>query len=92
MIKSDTDINTGHDSRFPELQLYESLLLVRYTEEMIAANYKDQQMRTAVHLGTGQEAVAVGVCSNLRPGDAVYSHHRSHNHYLASGGTALLSV
>lgn len=53
---------------------------------MIAENYSDQQMRTAVHLGTGQEAVAVGVCANLKEGDAVFSHHRSHNHFLASGG------
>jgi TPP-dependent pyruvate/acetoin dehydrogenase alpha subunit len=68
------------------LSLFESLLQIRFTEEMIAENYKDQQMRTAVHLGTGQEAVAVGVCANLKKGDAVFSHHRSHNHFLASGG------
>lgn len=68
------------------LYLFESLLQIRFTEEMIAENYKDQQMRTAVHLGTGQEAVAVGVCANLKKGDAVFSHHRNHNHFLASGG------
>jgi len=43
-------------------------------------------MRTPVHLGTGQEAIAVGVYANLIAGDAVYSHHRAHNHYIASGG------
>lgn len=72
--------------RGDRVSLFESLLQIRFTEEMIAENYKDQQMRTAVHLGTGQEAVAVGVCANLKSGDAVFSHHRSHNHYLASGG------
>jgi len=69
------------------LAIFESLLEIRFTEEMIADNYKDQKMRTAVHLGTGQEAVAVGVCTNLMKGDAVFSHHRSHNHFLASGGS-----
>jgi TPP-dependent pyruvate/acetoin dehydrogenase alpha subunit len=80
------DSFTGKSNLSDRLSLFESLLEIRFTEEMIAENYKDQQMRTAVHLGTGQEAVAVGVCSNLSKGDAVFSHHRSHNHFLASGG------
>jgi pyruvate dehydrogenase E1 component alpha subunit len=67
--------------------IYESLIEIRFTEEMIAENYKDQQMRTAIHLGTGQEGIATGVCANLQLGDAVFSHHRSHNHFLASGGS-----
>jgi TPP-dependent pyruvate/acetoin dehydrogenase alpha subunit len=67
--------------------IYESLIEIRFTEEMIAENYKDQQMRTAIHLGTGQEGIATGVCANLQFGDAVFSHHRSHNHFLASGGS-----
>ena len=67
--------------------IFESLVEIRFTEEMIAENYKDQQMRTAIHLGTGQEGIAAGVCANLQFGDAVFSHHRSHNHFLASGGS-----
>jgi TPP-dependent pyruvate/acetoin dehydrogenase alpha subunit len=81
------DSFAGNGTLQNRLAIFESLLQIRITEEMIAENYKDQQMRTAVHLGTGQEAVAVGVCANLKPGDAVFSHHRSHNHFLASGGT-----
>ena len=69
------------------LQLFESLLSIRCIEETISAEYGQQQMRTPVHLGTGQEASAVGVCANLIEGDAVYSHHRAHNHFLASGGS-----
>ena len=34
---------------------------------------------------TGQEAVAVGVCSQLRDDDVVYSGHRAHGHALAKG-------
>lgn len=64
-----------------------ALLRVRHTEETIAARYGAQEMRTPTHLGTGQEAVAVGVATALRKDDAVYSHHRCHNHYLACGGS-----
>jgi len=40
----------------------------------------------AVHLSVGQEAVSVGVCSHLNHGDAAFSSHRSHGHFLAKGG------
>lgn len=85
-INFTSDSFSERGRRGDRIALFESLLQIRFTEEMIAEHYKDQQMRTAVHLGTGQEAVAVGVCANLKSGDAVFSHHRSHNHYLASGG------
>lgn len=67
--------------------LHRDLLRVRLTEEALAARYKEQEMRTPAHFGTGQEAVAVGVCRALRTDDVVYSHHRCHNHYLAKGGS-----
>jgi pyruvate dehydrogenase E1 component alpha subunit len=67
--------------------MHKGLLRIRQTEETIAQRYAQQEMRTPVHLGVGQEAVAVGVCTALDKGDVVYSHHRSHNHYLAQGGS-----
>lgn len=67
--------------------LHHELLKVRLTEESLAERYKEQQMRTPAHFGTGQEAVAVGVCHALRQDDVVFSHHRCHNHYLAKGGS-----
>jgi TPP-dependent pyruvate/acetoin dehydrogenase alpha subunit len=38
-----------------------------------------------VHLSVGQEAVAAGVCSQLRHDDVVYSGHRAHGHAIAKG-------
>ena len=38
-----------------------------------------------VHLCSGQEAVAVGVCSLLRAEDVIASNHRGHGHCLAKG-------
>lgn len=69
------------------VQMHKALLRIRHTEETIAKRYAEQEMRTPTHLGTGQEAVAVGVITALRKDDAVYSHHRCHNHYLACGGS-----
>lgn len=66
--------------------MHRDLLRLRITEEALAARYREQEMRTPAHFGTGQEAVAVGVCHALRADDVVFSHHRSHNHYLARGG------
>ena len=67
-------------------RLYESMLLIRTTEERIVDLYSEQEMRCPTHLSIGQEAVAAGVCASLRPGDRVFSGHRSHGHYLAQGG------
>lgn len=43
-------------------------------------------IRTPVHLYTGEEAVAVGISENLTRQDFVFGTHRSHGHYLAMGG------
>ena len=68
------------------LSLYKKILLLRHAEEIIACHYKKGEIRTPVHFGTGQEAIAVGVCAALNDEDVVFSHHRSHNAYLAKGG------
>ena len=69
-----------------QIALYKKLLRVRHAEQELAERYKKQEMRTPTHFGLGQEAVAVGVCEALNIDDVVYSHHRSHNHFLAKGG------
>lgn len=66
--------------------LFKEILRLRLCEETLVALYKEQEMRTPTHFGTGQEAIAVGVCQALSQQDVVYSHHRCHNHYLAKGG------
>lgn len=68
------------------VNLYRSMLEIRRFEEKIVSVYCDQDMKTPVHLYIGQEAIAAGVCANLRREDYVFSTHRSHGHYLAKGG------
>ena len=43
-------------------------------------------MRCPIHLSIGQEAIAAGVCQNLKVNDKIISSHRCHAHYLAKGG------
>jgi pyruvate dehydrogenase E1 component alpha subunit len=69
------------------VSMHRAMLRIRHTEEIIASRYSRQQMRTPTHLGTGQEAVAVGVITAMSEGDVAYSHHRGHNHYMACGGS-----
>ncbi|MCF8719404.1 thiamine pyrophosphate-dependent dehydrogenase E1 component subunit alpha [Nitrospina gracilis] len=66
--------------------LYENLIRIRMTEEAIAEEYAQQEMRCPVHLSIGQEAAAVGVSACLEDTDVVFSTHRCHSHYLGKGG------
>lgn len=67
------------------LELYRKMLLIRRFEEKIIEVYPVQDMKTPVHLYIGEEAIAAGVCVNLRKEDYVFTNHRSHGHCLAKG-------
>lgn len=69
------------------VEMYFEMFTIRAFEEKVALEYPKGEMRTPTHLGIGQEAVAVGVLKNRGRDDVVFSHHRCHNHYLASGGS-----
>jgi pyruvate dehydrogenase E1 component alpha subunit len=47
----------------------------------------DAKVRGPLHLSTGQEAVAAGVCLNLGREDYLTSTHRGHGHTLAKGAS-----
>jgi pyruvate dehydrogenase E1 component alpha subunit len=51
----------------------------------LAASDKPALVRGPLHLSTGQEAVAAGVCAHLRRDDLLTSTHRGHGHTLAKG-------
>jgi acetoin:2,6-dichlorophenolindophenol oxidoreductase subunit alpha len=59
--------------------------LIRAFEEKVSALYAAREIVGLLHLGIGQEAVAVGTCSLLRPDDYVFGGHRSHGHAIAKG-------
>jgi acetoin:2,6-dichlorophenolindophenol oxidoreductase subunit alpha len=48
------------------LEMYEQMRLIRVFEERVAEEFAAGHIPGFVHLYAGEEAVAVGVCSNLR--------------------------
>ena len=69
-----------------KIDFLSSMMRIRLVEESIAERYSEGKMRCPTHLSVGQEAVAVGVCTNLSREDLALSGHRAHAHYLAKGG------
>lgn len=62
-----------------------SMLLIRRVERQLAEMKRLGRIGGPVHLGVGQEAVAVGVSAWLRSADMVFGGHRSHSHIIALG-------
>ena len=80
------------------LSLYRTMVRIRAFEDAaevasqggVAAWGKEASatpalVRGPLHLSTGQEAVAAGVCAHLTPADLLTSTHRGHGHTLAKG-------
>jgi pyruvate dehydrogenase E1 component alpha subunit len=69
------------------LVMLEKMFLIRGAEEQIAEMVVAGDIKCPCHFAIGQEAPAVGIAMNLRPTDRGFGAHRSHSHYLASGGS-----
>lgn len=65
--------------------MYTKMLEIRRFEEKIEEEYRKGLVPGLVHLSIGQEAVAVGVCANLRDDDYVIGTHRGHGIAIAKG-------
>lgn len=69
------------------LAVYRSMVGIRLAEESFVPVILDGTVRCPVHLYSGEEAIATGICEALRETDYVMGSHRSHGHFLAKGGT-----
>ena len=80
------------------LSLYRTMVRIRAFEDAaeiasqggvqawgLSASAKPALVRGPLHLATGQEAVAAGLCAHLKPADLLTSTHRGHGHTLAKG-------
>jgi pyruvate dehydrogenase E1 component alpha subunit len=65
--------------------LLRAMWRIRAFEERVGQLTRASEVHGLVHLSIGQEAVAVGVCSQLSDDDAVYGNHRAHGHAIARG-------
>src|SRR5216110_4064067 len=74
----------GVDAELAKRLLYDMLRIRRF-EEKAAEAYTLGKIGGFLHLYIGQEAVAVGASSVLRPDDYAISAYREHGHCLAKG-------
>lgn len=68
------------------IKFYRTMLRIRLAEESLVAPIIKGDIKTPVHLYSGEEAIATGICSLLDKEDYIFGNHRSHGHYLAKGG------
>ncbi len=81
----DQELNISVISSKVLIEQLTSMIRIRQSEVKIAEMRRDGLIGGPVHLGAGQEAIAVGISSHLRKSDRVFSAHRSHAHLLALG-------
>jgi len=77
------------------LSLYRTMYKIRYYEETLGKIYYEGKspifdisagpIPGELHLSSGQESSAVGVCAHLKPEDAVVGTHRIHHFAIAKG-------
>jgi pyruvate dehydrogenase E1 component alpha subunit len=67
------------------LKLLNQMILIRRLEEKCAESYSLGKIGGFCHLYIGQEAVAVGAISALRPDDYLMTSYRDHGHALVKG-------
>lgn len=65
-----------HHALMWRIRAFEEAALQAHTEKLVLG---------AIHPSIGQEAIAAGVCLNLRSDDLLTSTHRGHGHTLAKG-------
>jgi acetoin:2,6-dichlorophenolindophenol oxidoreductase subunit alpha len=67
------------------LELFRRMQLIRRFEDSVQSLFQRGQVHGTTHLYSGQEAVAVGVCSVLGEPDRVAGTYRGHGHAIALG-------
>ncbi len=93
-----TQVSEDHEARKAEqkdrieeldgetlLKMLNQMILIRRLEEKCAEAYSLGKIGGFCHLYIGQEAVAVGALSALRPDDYVLTSYRDHGHALVKG-------
>ena len=76
---------SGSEDRDLLLSLHRRMLEIRLFEDEVMRLFMQNLVRGSTHLYQGQEAVAAGACSALRPGDTMTCTYRGHGAVLAMG-------
>jgi pyruvate dehydrogenase E1 component alpha subunit len=67
------------------LRLYRTQVTIREAEQRAYDLFLQNLVKGTSHLSLGQEAVAAGIASAMRPGDLSFCTYRGHAHTLARG-------
>lgn len=67
------------------LDLYRTMQKIRKFETQASKSFAAGVVQGFVHLYIGEEAIATGVCANLKDSDYITSTHRGHGHIIAKG-------
>jgi TPP-dependent pyruvate/acetoin dehydrogenase alpha subunit len=81
----DEPISIGNRCAQDLVPMLQEMMRIRAVEQKIADMRQQGFIGGPVHLGSGQEAIAVGISKHLRKTDRVFSDHRSHAHILSLG-------
>lgn len=68
-----------------DLEHYRTMRRSRRFEQVIEEQHDAGAVPGPLHLSIGQEAVAAGVCGQLKRDDVITSTHRGHHHCVAKG-------
>ena len=68
------------------LAMYETMVKIRLFETKVSELFAAGKLPGFIHLYIGEEAVATGICTQLKPQDYITSTHRGHGHLIAKGG------
>jgi pyruvate dehydrogenase E1 component alpha subunit len=77
-----------NETKIPQdklIQMYTTMVRIRQFEDRVYLLFLGGEMPGTIHLSQGQEAIAAGVCANLRKEDLITSTHRPHGHAIAKG-------
>ena len=72
-------------TEYEAVALHADMVMIRVFESRVEELFAAGKLPGFVHTYLGEEAIAVGVCSRLRPDDYITSTHRGHGHALAKG-------
>jgi TPP-dependent pyruvate/acetoin dehydrogenase alpha subunit len=75
-------------SRENVLSFYRGMVEIREFELKAREIFRSGKMPGFIHVYIGEEAIATGVCAQLKKDDYVASTHRGHGHALAKGVSA----
>ena len=80
---------TGTQTRDDLRTAYLTMVRIREFEQAAIRGLQEKLVLGALHPYIGEEAIATGICQNLRMDDIILSTHRGHGHSIAKGAPPL---